>query len=72
MQNGWFCVKQPDPTELKQKLAWEEVRLREDIFFAHQEPWKSMADPHKRRLGSMNLIRYLSRLLSRLVALRYA
>ncbi|KAF8589012.1 hypothetical protein K439DRAFT_1333756 [Ramaria rubella] len=68
--NGWFCVKQPDPTELRQKVTWEDARLREDIFFSHQEPWKSLADRHKRRLGSMNLIRYLSRLLSKLVALR--
>lgn len=69
--NGWFCVKQPDPTELKQKLPWEDARTREDLFFVQQEPWKSMSDHHKRRLGSTNLIRYLSRLLSKLVLIRY-
>jgi hypothetical protein len=43
-----------------QKLPWEAC-TREDMFLAHQEPWKSMRDPHKRRLGSiMNPIRYLS------------
>lgn len=45
--------------------------MREDLFFAHQEPWTSMPDHYKRRLGSTNLIRYLSRLLSRLIAVRY-
>ncbi|KAF8510026.1 hypothetical protein JB92DRAFT_463917 [Gautieria morchelliformis] len=69
--NGWFCVKQPDPTELKQKISWADARMREETFFSHQEPWKSMSDDHKRRLGSMNLILYLSRLLASLVAFSF-
>ena len=68
--NGWFCVKQPNPTELKEKITWEEARMHEDTFFTHHEPWKSLKLPHQRRLGSLNLIRHLSHLLSRLVALR--
>ncbi|KIJ25994.1 hypothetical protein M422DRAFT_192801, partial [Sphaerobolus stellatus SS14] len=70
LANGWFCVRQPDPKELKQKITWEEARLREVLFFSHQEPWKSLPDRHCRRLGSMNLIRFLSRLLSKMIAIR--
>ncbi|KAF8524910.1 P-loop containing nucleoside triphosphate hydrolase protein, partial [Hysterangium stoloniferum] len=70
LTNGWFCVKQPDPTELRQNVTWEDARLREDLFFTHQEPWKSLAERHRRRLGSMNLIRFLSRSLSKLIAVR--
>jgi len=69
--NGWFCVRQPDPTELRQKTTWEDARVREELFFANHEPWKYMTDRYRRRLGSTNLIRFLSRLLSRLIAIRY-
>lgn len=71
LANGWFCVKQPDPIELRQeKISWEEARAREEVFFSNNEPWRSLDEQFRVRLGSLNLIRFLSRLLSRFIALR--
>ncbi|KAF8756245.1 Fungalysin metallopeptidase (M36) [Rhizoctonia solani] len=47
LSKGWFCVKQPSPSELEERLSWSEARQREQDFFGTKHPWatQSLAVP---------------------------
>ncbi|KAI5117952.1 hypothetical protein M0805_004717 [Coniferiporia weirii] len=67
LELGWFCVKQPDPAQLKQGITWKEAREREREFFSSREPW---CDLSPRNLGTPQLVARLSDTLSDLIAKR--
>lgn len=72
LQKGWFCVKQPSPTELSEKLTWKEARRREETFFTTKEPWSFQDVSTKNRFGTARLTNQLSDILSKLISDRYA
>ncbi|KAJ6631972.1 P-loop containing nucleoside triphosphate hydrolase protein [Mycena sp. CBHHK59/15] len=66
LDNGWFAVKLPAGDD----VPWEEAREKERKFFRDTEPWKSVHDEDRNRLGSEQLAQYISKLLSNLVVAR--
>jgi len=70
LKNGWFCVKQPDSEALKAKITWSKARESENNFFASR-PWTEKLElEHQRHLGTENLVKKLSAILSDLIAKR--
>ncbi|KAH8110473.1 P-loop containing nucleoside triphosphate hydrolase protein [Phellopilus nigrolimitatus] len=67
LELGWFCVKQPDPAQLRRGITWEEARAKEKTFFTTKEPWCSLTSQN---LGTANLVERLSDTLSDLIAKR--
>ncbi|KAJ7785301.1 hypothetical protein DFH07DRAFT_935069 [Mycena maculata] len=64
LDNGWFAVKLPAGGD----IPWAEARQQESEFFRDKEPWKSIrGDGDRNRLGSEQLTKYVSKLLSKLV-----
>ena len=72
LENGWFCVKQPDSNALKHGITWKDARKKEEAFFAHNHPWSSLERSYQRNLGTSNLTDRLSNILSDLIAKRSA
>ncbi|QRV97583.1 dynamin central region protein [Ceratobasidium sp. AG-Ba] len=70
LSKGWFCVKQPNPTELQQNLTWAEARSREEDFFKTQEPWSSQLITVRQHFGTARLTTRLSEILSDQIAKR--
>ncbi|KAK7023329.1 P-loop containing nucleoside triphosphate hydrolase protein [Favolaschia claudopus] len=64
LDHGWFAVKLPAGND----VSWEEARSDERDYFAEHQPWMSLPRANKDRLGSEQLARYISKLLSNLVA----
>jgi uncharacterized FAD-dependent dehydrogenase len=69
LKNGWFCVKQPDSEALKAKITWSKARENEIDFFASQL-WTELEHEYQRHLGTENLVKKLSVILSDLIAKR--
>ncbi|TDL25543.1 hypothetical protein BD410DRAFT_717419 [Rickenella mellea] len=67
LRHGYYVTKQPNISELEQKLDHGEARQREKEYFASQAPWKSAPPMIRNRIGVPNLTRELSRLLSQLI-----
>ncbi|QRV83400.1 dynamin central region protein [Ceratobasidium sp. AG-Ba] len=68
LSKGWFCVKQPSPTELDEKLTWSEARQREEEFFNTQTPWSSQSREVRSCFGVGRLTSRLTEILYSLVA----
>ncbi|KAG8879139.1 hypothetical protein FRB97_001919 [Tulasnella sp. 331] len=66
--NGWFCVKQPDPKQLRDNISWEDAKATEKAFFDRTSPWMQLQPRFRRRLGSPGLAEKLSGILSALVS----
>lgn len=65
LHHGYYMTKQPATRELLEKLTWEQAREREKEYFDQTSIWaKSSATG---RLGTPNLTKNLSRLLSGLI-----
>lgn len=71
LENGWFCVKQPDLTQLRAGITWEEAKLVEANFFQATEPWSGLEYRLRQRLGYPGLTDHLGKTLSDLVAQKY-
>ena len=68
LHHGYYVTKQPNIKELAEKLPHEEAHSNETMFFASTIPWNSLTDANLRGcMGVPNLMRELSRLLSRLI-----
>ena len=67
LSKGWFCVKQPSPSELEEKLSWSEARQREYEFFSTQSPWASQSIGVRQHFGTARLTTRLSEILSDLI-----
>ncbi|KAJ1301437.1 hypothetical protein OPQ81_008695 [Rhizoctonia solani] len=67
LSKGWFCVKQPSPSELEEKLSWGEARQREQEFFSTTQPWATQSLSVRRHFGTARLTARLSEILSDLI-----
>ncbi|CAE6452553.1 unnamed protein product [Rhizoctonia solani] len=67
LSKGWFCVKQPSPSELEEKLSWSEARQREQEFFSTGHPWATQSLPVRQHFGTARLTTRLSEILSDLI-----
>ncbi|KAG8903486.1 hypothetical protein FRB99_003229 [Tulasnella sp. 403] len=63
--HGYYMTKQPATKELSEKLSFEEARRREQEFFETTPIWANSTASN--RLGTPNLTKNLSRLLSGLI-----
>ncbi|KAG8946753.1 hypothetical protein FRC04_011409 [Tulasnella sp. 424] len=63
--HGYYMTKQPGTKELSEKLSWEEARAREKEYFETTTTWANSSATN--RLGTPNLTKNLSRLLSGLI-----
>ncbi|KAA1470484.1 P-loop containing nucleoside triphosphate hydrolase protein [Dentipellis sp. KUC8613] len=70
LAHGWFSTKQPDATGLQLNTSWQDAQTQEERFFAKEDPWYSLPREHRDRLGTRNLTRKLSRVLSDLIRQR--
>ncbi|KAL4248958.1 hypothetical protein ABKN59_007409 [Abortiporus biennis] len=70
LDNGWFCVKQPDSATLKAGITWSKARDAERDYFSLKHPWSDLELTHQRRLGTSNLANCLSDILSDLIGKR--
>jgi hypothetical protein len=70
LENNWFCVKQPDLTDLKNGITWSEARAKENEFFSSTSPWRELDPIYQRYLRTSNLVIRLSNILSDLIAKR--
>ncbi|KAG9082166.1 hypothetical protein FS749_007065, partial [Ceratobasidium sp. UAMH 11750] len=70
LSKGWFCVKQPSPSELEKNLTWREARAREEEFFMTHEPWSSQMITVRQHFGTARLTSRLSEILSDHIAKR--
>ncbi|KAG8776904.1 hypothetical protein FRC12_000633 [Ceratobasidium sp. 428] len=70
LAKGWFCVKQPSPSELEQNLTWQEARSREEEFFKTRDPWSSQMITVRQHFGTTRLTARLSEILSDQIATR--
>jgi hypothetical protein len=69
--HGWFAVRQPDTEDIERGITWEEARAQENSFFEQTSPWAGLDPKDRQKLGTENLMRCLSRILSNLIARRY-
>ncbi|KAG8683246.1 hypothetical protein FRC11_013789, partial [Ceratobasidium sp. 423] len=67
LSKGWFCVKQPSPSELEERLSWSEARQREHEFFSTLHPWATQSLPVRQHFGTARLTTRLSEILSDLI-----
>ena len=70
LENNWFSVKQPSTQDLQQKITWAQARQKETDFFASTAPWSDIGDGYHKYLGTSNLVRRLTDVLSELIATR--
>ncbi|KAG8988905.1 hypothetical protein FRB94_010065 [Tulasnella sp. JGI-2019a] len=66
--NGWYSVKQPDPTQLRDGISWGDAKAAEKTFFDRNSPWMQLPPRFRSRLGSPKLAEKLSVILSALVS----
>jgi hypothetical protein len=70
LSKGWFCVKQPSPSELEEKLTWNAARQREHEFFSTRHPWATQSLTVRTHFGTARLTSRLSEILSDLIQTR--
>ncbi|QRW24504.1 extracellular metalloproteinase MEP [Rhizoctonia solani] len=70
LSKGWFCVKQPSPSELEERLSWSEARQREQDFFGTKHPWATQSLAARQHFGTARLTTRLSEILSDLIQTR--
>jgi hypothetical protein len=61
LAHGYFGTRQPDDDERATGIIPSEARVREAAFFDTTAPWKESTS--RERLGTLNLVGVLSRLL---------
>ncbi|KAJ3936011.1 MAG: P-loop containing nucleoside triphosphate hydrolase protein [Lentinula lateritia] len=68
--NNWFCVRQPNSSELKSGVTWQEARDKENQFFTATAAWRDLDPIYQRYLRTRNLVERLSGILSDLISKR--
>lgn len=66
----WYCVKQPDSRALRGGITWNGARQAEDEFSSSTPPWSSLEGVYQKYIGTSNLTKRLSEILSDLVSKR--
>jgi len=72
LDNGWYCVKQPNSKTLAQGISWTEARAQENEYFSMNPPWSSLESTYQAYLRTVNLTERLSIILSELISKRSA
>ncbi|KAH9915919.1 P-loop containing nucleoside triphosphate hydrolase protein [Epithele typhae] len=67
LKHGYFCTRQPDDDARLAGMAPAAARDMEAAFFRTAAPWASASAAAKSRLGTPNLVRSVSELLTRLI-----
>ena len=67
----WFCVKCPSSEAIRKGITWEEARRNESLWFSRKDPWATLEEGLRERLGTPNLTRCLSDKLCDLIADRF-
>ena len=70
LQNGWYCVKQPNSKLLSEGVSWMEARKQENDYFSMTAPWSSLESIYQNHLRTSNLTERLSIILSELISKR--
>ncbi|KIM86047.1 hypothetical protein PILCRDRAFT_5119 [Piloderma croceum F 1598] len=70
LQNGWYCVKQPNSKLLSEGVSWMEARTQENDYFSMTAPWSSLESIYQNHLRTSNLTERLSIILSELISKR--
>jgi hypothetical protein len=70
LENGWYCVKQPNSKTLSQGILWSEARKQENDYFSMTPPWSSLETTYQNYLRTSNLTERLSIILSELISKR--
>lgn len=68
LENGWFAVKQPDFQQVKSGISWEAARLGERDYFSTTQPWSSLDEKHRKRIGTTALADHLGQVLAELAS----
>ncbi|KAL0952898.1 hypothetical protein HGRIS_007116 [Hohenbuehelia grisea] len=66
--HGYYCTRQPNDAERRNKLSSQDARAAEAQFFQNTAPWSTSAC--KKRFGTENLVNSLGGLLSELIKRR--
>ena len=69
--HGWYCVKRPGTTELRDHITPEQARQNELHFFQRTAPWKDVEFQLRERLGTEKLSAALGKKLFDLIVKRY-
>ncbi|KIM31729.1 hypothetical protein M408DRAFT_327180 [Serendipita vermifera MAFF 305830] len=69
-RHGWHCVKQANQQQLDEGISWKQARDAELDFFETTEPWSSLDDSIKSRLGTQFLTDALGKILFELICKR--
>ncbi|KAF8311941.1 hypothetical protein DL93DRAFT_2060395, partial [Clavulina sp. PMI_390] len=64
---GYYITKQPAQKEVDAKITHQAARAAERFFFENHAPWSTCSANIRSRMGTLQLGRTLSRLLSRLI-----
>lgn len=71
IEHGYYMTLRPSTDQRKQNMSWDYAQAQELEFFKSKEPW-CLQESLKTRLGTNNLIPALCKLLSGMIADRYA
>lgn len=71
-KHGWHVVKQSNQQQLEAKIPWKEARRNETKFFNETEPWTTLDDSFRQRLGTEYLAQSLGNILFGMIRKRYA
>lgn len=69
LKHGYYCTRQPDDDERMNGITTENARNVEQNFFQATRPWSRSSQPY--RFGTSNLIKSLSKHLSRIIDERF-
>jgi hypothetical protein len=69
-RHGWHCVKQSDQQQLESHISWKDARDNEVDFFENTDPWNTLDQNLKSRLGTQVLTDALGRTLFQLIVKR--
>ena len=70
LDHGYYITRQPSTEERQDGIQWEDARAQETVFFGNESCCWSREN--KDRLGTDNLIKALSKRLSRMIAQTHA
>ncbi|KIM31730.1 hypothetical protein M408DRAFT_237585 [Serendipita vermifera MAFF 305830] len=69
-KHGWHCVKQSDQQQLDGGISWGDARQNEIDFFSGTEPWSTLDESIRSRLGTQYLTGALGDILFNLICQR--
>ncbi|KZV86172.1 hypothetical protein EXIGLDRAFT_774884 [Exidia glandulosa HHB12029] len=64
LETGWFVLKLPNSSELRENISPAVARERANAFFQSSELWHDYAQQNAARVGTTNLTEYLAQRLS--------